>query len=1063
MKRCAPLLLLLAMLCTPALAQSPQLATYLQNLIVTLQSGNVEQASAIVLSDQNMAAQSFAFVMNGYSSGQVTQQELPQVIFLLNFISRVSELGAGRTDFRQQLSATGLLLPDSQWAGTPLQGGGQTAGTLRSSEGGGSDAFMQSLKVPTSSLEARSGLLEDESYLQVKMAISIGAYLAAARLLEQMQTNSALSPDQQNLLILRTFQIRSAMADTQWLDDLAAVESLARNLPPDARLGLYLCVCHSAGQRVDMKLFDTYRQKIGSLSAGLPADKQPLAKAMYESMSFELDALRNPDMPVAEMTRRWKQMVVYLTSTPKNAGQPPLLWRWALDEVGSTWFVIFDRRSAALGAGSPQAQPLTDAVGQAFPSLLAYSLSSDHQNLDLTLSALGMLLELARMSPPETARGLLTRVDTQLELLRKINQQIQQYGNTEEQRKVLRSNEFTRLEAIYKLALAEATLHEFEDKKMPLDRYQQAYGDAQSAYELFEAATDIKNALEVVQVLALLGQRAKPEGWAKNNEMLTSGGIQIARELDSFGNEVWLLYHRANARRALGNSQGAIQDLTRARDRIEEFIVRLGGGANAASSTRELTSEIYNMLTELQLESGNQEEALATLNRKNQLSSVGSIDLGKLKTTNKQAAPKVEAVKEAQARTEALQKELQAQKSLPQTPETQRKVAHTSQLLAQSKAEFTLQLDSLKKQLGPGYDRFLSVKPMQFTRLQKSIPANAAVLQAFYTPEAEKLHLFVITSSQFRVRSVEVSGEDLTKLVRKFRRQLTSYARAGGNFSWDNPQGQALKSLLVELHSILIDPVEADIADEEVITFIPGGILYYLPLQALARENNGKLEFLVERKKVVTLSRATDLSDLKTAAAGKGGNLVAFGNPDGSLPAASQEVIKLKGLFPDAQVYVEKEATQEKLLAMHGAGYLHLATHGVLNGQQPDASYLVLSGAEEAGKLTRYEIIGNLDLEGTRLVTLSACETILGDKSPGNELTSIAESFWAAGSTAVVASLWKVSDESTQALMVEFYRRIKAGEDLAGAMQGAQVQLLKNPKYAHPHHWAPFVLWGDWR
>jgi CHAT domain-containing protein len=63
----------------------------------------------------------------------------------------------------------------------------------------------------------------------------------------------------------------------------------------------------------------------------------------------------------------------------------------------------------------------------------------------------------------------------------------------------------------------------------------------------------------------------------------------------------------------------------------------------------------------------------------------------------------------------------------------------------------------------------------------------------------------------------------------------------------------------------------------------------------------------------------------------------------------------------------------------------------------------------------------------------------------------------------VLASLWSVGDESTKELMVEFYRQLAAGQSKAAALQSAEIKLLKNPKFARPLYWAPFVLMGDWR
>ena len=60
-------------------------------------------------------------------------------------------------------------------------------------------------------------------------------------------------------------------------------------------------------------------------------------------------------------------------------------------------------------------------------------------------------------------------------------------------------------------------------------------------------------------------------------------------------------------------------------------------------------------------------------------------------------------------------------------------------------------------------------------------------------------------------------------------------------------------------------------------------------------------------------------------------------------------------------------------------------------------------------------------------------------------------------------SLWSVADQSTSELMTDFYRELAVGKSKGEALQSAEIAVLKNPKYAHPFYWAPFILMGDWR
>jgi CHAT domain-containing protein len=168
-----------------------------------------------------------------------------------------------------------------------------------------------------------------------------------------------------------------------------------------------------------------------------------------------------------------------------------------------------------------------------------------------------------------------------------------------------------------------------------------------------------------------------------------------------------------------------------------------------------------------------------------------------------------------------------------------------------------------------------------------------------------------------------------------------------------------------------------------------------------------------------------------------------------------------------------------------GPRVIHLATHGFFLPDRPSApgerfrgglesallrSGLVLAGANTwlagyttlpragDGLLTAEEVTG-LDLLGTELVVLSACETGLGDVSAGEGVFGLRRSFQLAGAATVVMSLWKVPDDPTRELMEAFYRHLLAGAPRAEALRQAQLQTRS--RYPDPQHWGAFILQGD--
>jgi len=103
--------------------------------------------------------------------------------------------------------------------------------------------------------------------------------------------------------------------------------------------------------------------------------------------------------------------------------------------------------------------------------------------------------------------------------------------------------------------------------------------------------------------------------------------------------------------------------------------------------------------------------------------------------------------------------------------------------------------------------------------------------------------------------------------------------------------------------------------------------------------------------------------------------------------------------------------------------------------------------------------VSGLDLLATELVVLSACETGLGDVRAGEGVFGLRRTFVLAGAKTLVMSLWKVPDQQTQELMVDFYQRILAGIPRAAALRDAQLAMKE--KYPDPLYWGSFIYQGD--
>jgi CHAT domain-containing protein len=254
--------------------------------------------------------------------------------------------------------------------------------------------------------------------------------------------------------------------------------------------------------------------------------------------------------------------------------------------------------------------------------------------------------------------------------------------------------------------------------------------------------------------------------------------------------------------------------------------------------------------------------------------------------------------------------------------------------------------------------------------------------------------------------------------------------------------------------------------------------LWNVPFQALV---DGAGKYLLED---YAISYAPSLSvwremKRKSSGAASPTTLLALGNPlltvkaagsvspaeDCPLPGAEQEVTAIAALTGSGQsrVLIGRQASEAAFRAS-AANYrtLHLATHGILDNQQPLYSYLRLARTGPApdtdGRLEAHEIL-EMSLNAD-LAVLSACHTADGKISAGEGIVGMSWAFFVAGCRATVVSQWAVNSEATAALMAHFYRGLAQGQTPAQALRGASLALRQEARYRQPFYWAGFVLLG---
>ena len=338
-----------------------------------------------------------------------------------------------------------------------------------------------------------------------------------------------------------------------------------------------------------------------------------------------------------------------------------------------------------------------------------------------------------------------------------------------------------------------------------------------------------------------------------------------------------------------------------------------------------------------------------------------------------------------------------------------------------------------------------------------------------------------------------------------------------------DPRSLGAKDLGRALDERVMRPIRALLGDTRVVLFSPDGKLNLVPANAMVDEG-GRWLIERFSFTYLTSGRELLRRGVKSPASAGGVTIVAnpsFGAVDGGaassgardaeergsgatlklrftpLPGTASEAAALAKVLPGAQVLTAERATKAALQKIRGPRILHVATHGFFLPEQSAGagagaagtrgfqletgaptsmgaaienpllrSGLALAGAntrtgaQAEGVLTALEASG-LDLYGTKLVVLSACETAVGDVHDGNGVYGLRRALVMAGAETQVLSLWKVADEATRDLMVNYYAALQRGEGRSEGMRQVELAMLRDEKTSHPFYWASFIVSGE--
>ena len=318
-------------------------------------------------------------------------------------------------------------------------------------------------------------------------------------------------------------------------------------------------------------------------------------------------------------------------------------------------------------------------------------------------------------------------------------------------------------------------------------------------------------------------------------------------------------------------------------------------------------------------------------------------------------------------------------------------------------------------------------------------------------PLAERLVLLLTLPDGIRQFNVQIEAKTLDQTVDTFRYQLQN--RINHRYIKNSKK----------LYSWLIRPLEKALTEQHIDTLIivPDGKLRTIPFAAL---HSGK-QFLIDRYAVsvipgltLTESRGLDKTDFHFLINGLSKGVQGFS----PLPNVPHEIENIKDLASN-KIFLDRDFSPNAMeQEMRSIPYsvVHIASHGQFKSDPRETFILTFDDKLRMDQLSRFIRFSRFRDKPVELLTLSACETAVGDDRAALGLAGVAVK---AGARSALATLWFVDDAATSILITDFYKELRNPEmTKAKALQNAQKKLLKKRKFRHPFYWAPYLLIGNW-
>jgi len=302
---------------------------------------------------------------------------------------------------------------------------------------------------------------------------------------------------------------------------------------------------------------------------------------------------------------------------------------------------------------------------------------------------------------------------------------------------------------------------------------------------------------------------------------------------------------------------------------------------------------------------------------------------------------------------------------------------------------------------------------------------------------------------------VPIDAQTLEQTVHTFRRDLQT--STSNRFIMQAKQ----------LYQWLIVPLEEQLSahDIQTLVVVPDGPLRTIPLAALYDVDNKKFLF---QKYALAITPGLELTDPRPLPR-ENVHILLNGLSQGvqnfsPLPYVPEEISSIEALFDNKRVLLNQRFSLNQVkqaLKSQPFTIVHIASHGQFDRDPKNTFLLTYDNKLTMDQLENLLEFSQLRQEPVELLTLSACQTAVGDERAALGLAGVAIK---AGARSALASLWFINDEATARLVSEFYAQLRNHPQLskAQALQKAQQYLFEQQVFRHPAYWSPFLVIGNW-